>query len=286
MEGIADDLGTAVNIQAMVFGNARRRQRDRRRLHPRPGHRRAGALRRLPRERAGRGRRRRHARRRSRSPSSGTTSPRWRSSCAQHLERSSALPRHVRCRVHHRARQAVHPADPRRQAHRRWPRSAWPSRWSDEGLIDAGAVAVPRRARHLERLLHPRFAAGGTDPVAPASRPRREPRRPARSSPPMTRRSGPRGRRRRHPRPPETSPEDLEGMIAARRDPDQPGWAGQPRRRRRPWHRQAGRLRRVRARDRRQGRRPARSGAHHPSAGDRSRSTARPGRWSSATVRW
>ena len=52
--------GTAVNVQAMVFGNLGRRLRDRRRLHARPGHRRAALLRRVPRQRAGRGRRRRH----------------------------------------------------------------------------------------------------------------------------------------------------------------------------------------------------------------------------------
>ena len=43
------------------------------------------------------------------------------------------LPRHVRHRVHDRAGQALHAADARRQAHRRWPRCAWPSRWSTKG---------------------------------------------------------------------------------------------------------------------------------------------------------
>ena len=41
------------------------------------------------------------------------------------LER--ALPRHVRHRVHHRAGQALDAADPGRQAHRARPRCAWPS---------------------------------------------------------------------------------------------------------------------------------------------------------------
>ena len=59
-ERIAHDLGTAVNVQAMVFGNRDDNSRHRRRLHPRPGHRRAGRLRRLPRQRPGRGRGGRH----------------------------------------------------------------------------------------------------------------------------------------------------------------------------------------------------------------------------------
>ena len=59
-ERIPDDLGTAVNICSMVFGNGGDGLRHRRRVHPRPGLRRAGRLRRLPAERAGRGRRRRH----------------------------------------------------------------------------------------------------------------------------------------------------------------------------------------------------------------------------------
>ena len=59
---------------AMVFGNLGIGLRHRRRLHPRPGHRRAGRLRRLPAERAGRGRRRRHPQHRRRWPtSSGST---------------------------------------------------------------------------------------------------------------------------------------------------------------------------------------------------------------------
>ena len=40
------------------------------------------------------------------------------------------LPRHVRHRVHRRARQALDAADPRRQAHRRRRRSGSPCTWS------------------------------------------------------------------------------------------------------------------------------------------------------------
>ena len=47
-----------------------------------------------------------------------------------HADARGALPRPVRHRVHHRARQAVDAADPRRQAHRRRPRSASRPSWS------------------------------------------------------------------------------------------------------------------------------------------------------------
>ena len=57
---IPTDLGTAVNVQAMAFGNRGSSLRLGRRLHPRPVDRRHGRLRRLPAGRPGRGRRRRH----------------------------------------------------------------------------------------------------------------------------------------------------------------------------------------------------------------------------------
>ena len=47
-ERIRHDLGTAVNVQAMVFGNRDESSRHRRGLHPRPGHRRERRVRRLP----------------------------------------------------------------------------------------------------------------------------------------------------------------------------------------------------------------------------------------------
>ena len=57
---IPDHIGTAVNVQMMVFGNTGDRSAHRRRLHAQPGDRREGVLRRVPDQRAGRGRRRRH----------------------------------------------------------------------------------------------------------------------------------------------------------------------------------------------------------------------------------
>ncbi len=57
---IPDDIGTAVNVVQMVFGNKGDRVGHRRRLHAQPVDRREGDLRRVPRERPGRGRRGRH----------------------------------------------------------------------------------------------------------------------------------------------------------------------------------------------------------------------------------
>ena len=57
---IAHDLGTAVNVVTMVFGNMGDDSGTGRRLHARPEHRREDPLRRVPHQRPGRGRRRRH----------------------------------------------------------------------------------------------------------------------------------------------------------------------------------------------------------------------------------
>ncbi len=43
LNGIPEDWGTAVNVQAMVFGNMGDDCAHRRGLHPRPGHRREHA---------------------------------------------------------------------------------------------------------------------------------------------------------------------------------------------------------------------------------------------------
>ncbi len=52
-ERISHELGTAVNVQAMVFGNRDDNSGTGVRVHSQRGHRREQALRRLPRERAG-----------------------------------------------------------------------------------------------------------------------------------------------------------------------------------------------------------------------------------------
>ena len=59
--GIPEDLGTAVNVQSMVYGNAGDDLRCRGAVHARSGDRHAHSVRRVPARRAGRGRRVRHA---------------------------------------------------------------------------------------------------------------------------------------------------------------------------------------------------------------------------------
>ena len=109
----------------------RRRLRHRRRLHPRPGQRRA---------RASTATTCRTRRARTSSPASATPCrwPTWRrstrpptTSCMDdHVDAGDALPGPVRHRVHHRARQAVDAADPRRQAHGGRGVRASPRSWS------------------------------------------------------------------------------------------------------------------------------------------------------------
>ena len=60
LHNIPESWGTAVNVQAMVFGNMGDTSRHRRCLHAQPVDRREKTLRRIPHQRAGRGRRRRH----------------------------------------------------------------------------------------------------------------------------------------------------------------------------------------------------------------------------------
>ena len=105
----------------------RRPVRDRRRLHPRPGHRRQGRVRRLPRQRPGRGRGGRDPQHRAPVRAEGQV-PQDPRRAPGHLRPPRApLPRHVRHRVHHRAGQAVDAADPGAASARAGPRCAW--RW-------------------------------------------------------------------------------------------------------------------------------------------------------------
>ena len=86
-EGIADDLGTAVTVQAMVFGNRGATSATGVAVHPQPGDRRAEPLRRRPVRRAGRGRRRRERMRPSRSRSSTTRLPAVAAELREHASR-------------------------------------------------------------------------------------------------------------------------------------------------------------------------------------------------------
>ncbi len=79
MEKIPDDIGTAVQRPGDGVRQHGRHLLHRRRLHPRPRHRREGVLRRIPRERAGRRRCRRHPHPAARSASCRN----WNAGCLQ-----------------------------------------------------------------------------------------------------------------------------------------------------------------------------------------------------------
>ena len=95
-----------------------RRLRHRRRLHPRPEHRREGALRRVPDQRPGRGRRRRHPHAAADQPDAERHARGLRRVPAHRPAARAALPRRAGPRVHDRARQAVHAPDALGEAHR------------------------------------------------------------------------------------------------------------------------------------------------------------------------
>ena len=153
----------------------------------------------------------------------------------------SALPRHVRHRVHDRPGQALDAADPRRQAHRR--RGAADGRRHDQGHRQGCGKAGRSRSEealtrvtdeHLDAVLHPQFAEKGkvlatglaaspgaavgkvyftADEAADAAEARRE-------GHPRAQRDQPR-RRARH--------------DGRRGHPHRPRWSRVARRRRRPW---------------------------------------------------
>ena len=116
---IAHDLGTAVNVVTMVFGNMGDDSGHRRRLHPRPEHRRARPLRRVPHERPGRGRRGRRPDGAEDRPDGDRHAGRLRRVPADRPAAREPLPRRPGPRVHDRARQALHAPDPLGQADRR-----------------------------------------------------------------------------------------------------------------------------------------------------------------------
>ena len=206
------------------------------------------------------------------------------------------LPRHAGRRVHHRARQALDAADPRRQAHR------------------AGGGAHRRRHGRARGCIT--RAAGGAARLARPGRllPAPAVRRAARSAAAKARgdllatglnvspgaASGRHRLRRRHRRAlgaegeasavimvrPETKPDDVHGMLAAQGHPHQPRRAHQPRGAGGAAVRQARRGRRRGARDRPRGAQLHDRRAAVLARGRlASRSTARPARSSSASWR-
>ena len=288
-ERISHDLGTAVNVQAMVFGNRDDNSRHRRRLHPQRGHRREQAVRRLPRQRPGRGRRGRHPQHRGPRRPRPSTSRRSTTSCSASSPASSgttatcATPSSPSSRASSgcsRPASASAPAPPRcdgrrhDQGHRQGRR---------RGRSPSEEALQRVTADHLDQVLHPQFAGTGkviakglaaspgaavgkvyftADDAAAAAEPRRE-------GHPRAQRDQPRGRPRHDGR---------------RGHPHRPRRPRQPRRRRRPRLGHARRRRRRGGQDRAASRSPS---ATSPSTrATSSRSTARPARSCSARWSW
>ena len=207
-------------------------------------------LRRVPAQRPGRGRRRRHPHAAADRAARATSCPRSTSSSqqiAEQLEQHYKDMQDLEFTVERR--QAVHAPDPHRQAHRPRRRCGSPSRWSNEGLIDAGgrpsSASSPGRlepaaapADRPERRKAERRSRQGLNAVARA-------RRSARSSSTAERRrgAGPRHGETRHPGPPGDHPEDVARHARGPGHPDRPRRHDQPRRRRRPRDGQAVRRR-------------------------------------------
>ena len=188
-KGIPDDLGTAVNVQTMVFGNKGETSgtgvaftRD-----PSTGENMfygeflmnaqgedvvAGV--RVP--AAARGAARGHA-------------GRARTALRHPRDAREALPRHAGRGVHHRGRQALHAADPQRQADRPGGSAAWRWTWWTKASSPRTRRSCASTPAQLDQLLHPRL-----DPKAKL---RRADHRPGRFA---GRRGGPGGLRRRRGR--------------------------------------------------------------------------------------
>ena len=164
-ERIAHDLGTAVSVQTMVFGNRDDRSATGVGLHPQPCHRRVRAVRRLPGQRPGRGRGRRHAQHRA----AGRPGQRASRTCTRELvDIFGRLERHYRDMLEmeftDRAGPAVDAPDPCREAggRRRVERGGGHDRRTPPSR-SAGVEALLRvGAEHVEQVLHPTFADRAT----------------------------------------------------------------------------------------------------------------------------
>ena len=135
-------------------------------------------------------------------------------------EAREALPRHAGPRVHHRAGQAVHAADPHRQADRGRGRQDRRGHGQGKAHHRERGRAAGRRPRQLDQLLHPMFdpkaeKAADADRQGPARQPRRRDRHRS-SSPPTRPRRGPTDGKKVILVRIETSPEDIGGMNAAK----------------------------------------------------------------------
>ena len=228
LHNIPESWGTAVNVQAMVFGNMGDDLGDRRRLHAQSVDRREAALRRVSDQCPGRGRGRGHSHAagdhrgraqgiRLRQAVDGNRDAGGVQGAHAHLRRARApLPRHAGPRIHRRAGQAVDAADPLGQAHRQGgaqgSRSSLRTRGSSPARRRSRASTPPRSTSFCIRPSIPM-------PSATSSRPGCRPRPARRRARSCSRPTRPRRSRRRDKNVilvrVETSPEDIHGMHAA-----------------------------------------------------------------------
>ena len=192
----------------------------RRRLHPRPEHRRERLLRRLPDQRPGRGRRRRHPHPRADQPSSTSEMPKVYEQLMdirQKLE--TALQGDAGHRVHGAGRHALHAPDPHRQADRHRRRA---DRRRD-GQGEADRRDDRRQAGQPGQPQPPAPAAARPEGEGQAGRPgdRRQPRRGVAARSILSAEAAVE-HAEKHPNDPillvrkETSPEDVAGMHLAK----------------------------------------------------------------------
>ena len=206
LNDIPGNLGTAVNVQAMVFGNMGDTSATGVGFHPQPLDGRQGVLRRVPDERPGRGRGGRHPHAAPHRRSGEGNAGGLRAAPRDHEQARKPLPRRAGLRVHRAGRHALHAPDPHGQAH--GPCGGQDRRGHGQGGAHYQGRGGPPRGTGLPRPAPPsRHRPQGEDRSRSprAFRPRRAPP-PARSCSRPTRRCGWRRRRRsswsgRRPRP-------------------------------------------------------------------------------------
>ena len=216
---IPTEWGTAVNVQAMVYGNTGDKSGSGVAFTRNPANGDEGVLRRVPDQRAGRRRRRRRAH-------AGAGRAARRSSCRRRITSSSGSGRRSRstsrtCRTSSspsKTASRLHAPDAQRQAHRPWPRSS--SRWTCARRSSSTGRPPSCATRRTSSISCWRRSSTWLKPRRPrSSRPACRPvpaRRPARSIFNADRAVAAAERKEqvllvRV----ETSPEDLRGMIAA-----------------------------------------------------------------------